>query len=162
MKVKLDAVEQELARLVAKKRYESNRKKGVKNSKIGKQSDEETDLEGIAAEIAFCKLMNVFPDLSIYTRNSSQDDGDVTVNGFRVDVKTTKYHTGRLVAVPWKKPNVDYFALIVGSFPTYELKGFMRSEELLTKSRLKDLGYGKVYAASQSELEFPFEMFPFD
>lgn len=153
--VKLDAIEQVIVQALAKKRYSNNRSAGVRNSKIGNQSNEFTDLEGMAGEFAFCKLFNIYPDFSISTRSSSQgeDRGDTKVNGEKVDVKTTKYATGKLLAVTWKKTDVDLFALMTGVFPKYVFRGFMKSEELIKETRLGDLGYGKTYIAKQSELK---------
>lgn len=154
--VLLNDGEQFVCRQLAKMRHENNRKADVKNSKIGGQSDEVTDLEGIGAEMAFCLLFNVYPDLSISPRSSmeGQDDGDLILhNGKTVDVKATRYLTGKLIAVPWKVSKVDYFALMVGEFPQYEFKGLMRSDELLKESRLGTLGHGPTFIASQRELK---------
>jgi hypothetical protein len=149
----LNEVEQELCETIAKRRHDNNRSNSVKNSKIGKQSDWETDLEGIASELAFCRLFNLYPDLTIFTRTSAQDAGDVTLpDGRTVDVKSTKYKNGKLLAVLWKSAKVDLYALMVGTFPEYTFKGFMSSSELLQPSKVKNLGYGDTYAAEQEEL----------
>lgn len=155
-KTQLNETEQALCRAIAKKRYSNNRKSSVKNSKIGGQSNEFTDLEGIGSELAFCKLFNVYPDFSIEPRSSlaGEDTGDATLrDGRTVDVKATKYSFGRLVAVPWKQPHVDLFALMVGRFPEYEFRGFMKKDELLKDSRLGTLGHGPTYIAEQKELK---------
>jgi hypothetical protein len=153
-KVYLSKIEQDICLLLAKMRYDNNRLEEIKNSKIGNQSNEETDIEGIGAEWAFCKLFNVFLDFSIYTRTSQEDKGDALLPcGKSVDVKTTKYATGKLLAVPWKSRHIDLFALMVGVFPSYTFKGFMRAGELLTPKRLGSLGYGKTYIAEQKELK---------
>ena len=152
--ITLNETEQKLCKDIASNRYSNNRANSVSNKKIGKQTNEETDLEGIAAELAFCKLFNVYPDLTIYSRSSSQDKGDVLLpNGKTVDIKTTKYKTGKLLAVTWKSNKVDYYALMVGEFPNYTFKGFMESSELLKPSRLGSLGYGETYIAKQEELK---------
>jgi len=151
----LGGVEQAICRALARFRHENNRKSGVHNAKMGGQSDWETDLEGIGAEFAFCKGFNLFPDFSIEIRSSQQgeDTGDAILPcGLRVDVKTTKYPTGRLLSVPWKKDCADVFALMVGVFPSYEFKGFMLFGELCRDGRLGDLGHGATYIASQDEL----------
>lgn len=155
-KIELTYTEQLICKVIAKLRFENNRNVGIKNSKIGPQSNEETDLEGIAAEFSFCKLFNLFPDFSVHTRSSTgyTDNGDVTLsNGKTVDVKATKYTSGRLLAVPWKKPKTDYMALMVGTFPNYVYKGVIESKELIKDERLGDLGHGKTYIAEQHELK---------
>lgn len=155
-KVKLSKIEQSICKVLAQKRHDNNRKNNVNNSKIGNQSDFETDLEGIAAEFAFCKIHNIFPDLSIHVRSSksgTDKKGDCFYYGYSVDVKTTKYKTGKLLAVPWKSDNgPDIYALMVGSFPHYEFKGFMLSDDLLIPERIGNLGYGETYIAEQKDL----------
>lgn len=155
-KITLDPTEQIICKAIANGRYQNARKQNIKNSKIGGQSNEQTDLEGLGSEIAFCKLFNVYPDLTVQVRSSTEgtDDGDAKIrDGRSVDVKSTKYATGRLLAVKWKKPKVDLFALMVGEFPTYEFKGFMKSEELLKHERIGNLGRGEGFIAQQHELK---------
>ena len=62
-KISLSENEQRLAEWVWKKRTANARRKNLPDTKVGDQSFEETDLEGFAAELAFCKLMNIYPDL---------------------------------------------------------------------------------------------------
>ncbi len=154
----LNPVEQRLCRYVARCRHENNRKSGIVNARIGWQSDEETDLEGIAAEVAFCRLQNVYPDLSIDVRSSGKGQDHkfdcVLHTGETVDVKATVYATGHLLAAPWKGTGSppDLYALMVGKFPSYTFKGFMPGVELLSQKRLGNMGHGPTYIAKQSEL----------
>lgn len=154
--ISLNSGEQTVCKLIAKLRFDNNRKKGVSNSKIGDQSDEDTDREGLCAEMCFAKLFNVYPDFSVFTRSSKDGEdknGDVTIEGIPVDVKATKYVSGRLIAVPWKDaPKKFLYALMVGSFPTFTFKGFMKSSDLLSDTRLGNLGHGPTYIANQHEL----------
>ena len=62
--IELNDGEQEICKIIAKLRYKNNRDNNVKNSKVGDQSDELTDLEGIGGEMAFCKMVNSYPDFS--------------------------------------------------------------------------------------------------
>lgn len=150
IEVTLNVAEQKLARFLARARYEKNRKSGTPDLKMGPQSCEETDLEGIGAEIAFAKAHNCYPDLS----TDHRPDADVLLgDGRTVDVKATKYPSGHLLAMRTKRgKSVDVFALMVGAFPTYRLAGVMTYEELINDQRLKDFGYGPVFAASQESL----------
>ena len=147
--ITLNESEQKLSRFLAKMRHDQARAKGRTDKQIGPQSSEETDLEGIGAEIAFCKLFNIYPDTEI---GHTPDADCILRTGERVDVKATRHTNGHLLAVPWKTDAVDLFALIIGTFPTYRLAGFMTSAELLQPTRLKDFGHGKGYAARQDEL----------
>ncbi len=156
-KITLSEVEQAICRGVARSRYKNARNAGVENRKIGKQSDEETDLQGFAAEFAFCRLFNLFPDFTIHPRSMYDDEGDAKFpSGLIVDVKSTKYETGRLVAAKWKKSEsnvVDAYALMTGTFPEFTFRGFMHKKEFLREERLGNLGHGEHFIAQQYELK---------
>lgn len=150
MIIELNDAEQRLARYLALARYRNARKKGIVNHRIGPQSDELTDLEGIGGEIAFCKMMNLYPDLQI---EYIPGYDCVLPDGTKVDVKTTKYENGKLLSVPWKEPkDIDVFALMIGGIPRYRYAGMMKAKELLQEHRKQNLGHGVVYVATQDEL----------
>ena len=155
----LSATEQRIAIWLSKMRYQAARNAGVTDKKVGNQSNEDTDLEGIASEMAFCRMFNLYPDLSVGARSASQGDenGDARLHcGSVVDVKTTKYSSGRLIAAKWKgaNNNIDYYALMVGEFPTYTFRGFMDSSELMKQDRLGKLPgqINECHMAKQYEL----------
>lgn len=152
--ITLSAADQKLVVEIAEARYAANRRAAVSDKSICGSAD--IDLNGYGGEVAFCRLFDLDPDLTIGPRSSAlgTDSGDCVLNGRRVDIKTTEWQNGRLLATRWKKPDVDYFALMVGKFPTYECRGFMATEDLLQPSRLIDLGKGLTYAAPQSDLIF--------
>jgi hypothetical protein len=151
MFIRLNDAEQRLSKYLAKQRYESNRSQGVVNNRVGPQSDEVTDLEGIAAEIAFCKVFNVYPDLE----TSCKDPADAyTTSTGATDVKATKYRNGRLLAVKGKLGLIhpDSYALMIGEFPNYRFVGFVASGELLDEKNLIDLGHGETFGVEQGRL----------
>lgn len=151
--VELNNQEQEICRALAKQRYANNRKEGMRNAKRGRQSNEDTDLEGVGSEVAFCKIINLYADFGIRTRPADDDDGDFNLkDGRAVDVKATRYKSGRLVALPWKNGNARLFALMIGTFPKYAFKGFMTADELLRPECLGSLGHGPSYIPGQDEL----------
>jgi hypothetical protein len=155
-RVELGPAERRLAEYLAKARHAANRRSGVRDARVGPQSSAETDLEGIAAELAFCKLFNAYPDLGEDARPPF--DARLPLDGvyLRVDVKATRYRSGRLLAVPGKATKAerpDAYALVVGAFPgPYEFRGFLAADELLRPTRLTDLGHGPTYSAAQAEL----------
>ena len=85
--VKLNEAEQRLVTYIAKKRFVTKRQAGYPVSKIGPQSFEDTDREGFAGEVAYCKMMNIYPDLTIGT--DVPDFDCILPSGERIDVKTT-------------------------------------------------------------------------
>lgn len=152
--ITLTDVEQNICKTIAEARYRSNRAAGVADLKRGDQSNIATDTEGFAAELAFCKLFNLYPDFTISPRGAANDVGDATLRcGLSVDVKATVYKSGHLITPPWKDESaLDLYALMVGKLPTYTFKGFMRRDVLQQEDRLGDLGYGPTYKASQEDL----------
>ena len=156
MNITLNASEIKICEWIAKNRYASNRNGGVSDKKIGPQSCEETDLEGICGEFAFCKSMNLYPDLSISPRKGGDD---VLFNGKKIDIKTTKYKSGKLLARRSKSETPsDVYVLIVGQRPDYNIVGWCYSTDLIQDKNLIDLGYGKTYGLEQHVLK-PIESF---
>jgi len=146
----LNEIEQRLATFLAKKRHENARNKGISNGRMGPQSDWETDLEGIAAEIAFCKAHNVYPDLQLEVLETADA---FTLDMGAVDVKSTKYRNGMLLAVMGKTDSPpDSYALMIGEFPRYRFVGWARAGELLRDENIKNLGHGDGYALPQEKL----------
>jgi len=151
IKITLSENEQRLAKFIARSRYENARSNNVKDMKMGSQSNEETDLEGFGAELAYCKLMNLFPDLE--TGDSLPNFDCVSRLGVTIDVKATKRKSGHLLATLKKKNNPpDKYVLIVGEFPSYKIVGEVSADEFLQDSNIKDLGRGRGYALTQMEL----------
>lgn len=158
--VKLSVEEQAIAIRHAKKKSASSRKNGIRNCRISDRSDLEIELEGVASELAFEKLFNLFPDFSLDPKSSANgtDKGDCVWLGLTVDVKSTTHPNGRLTARSWtKRGSVRVYALMVGEFPEYEFRGFMLAEDLLRKERLNYLprSSSQCYIAEQRELLCP-------
>jgi len=110
--ITLTEAEQRLSKFLATRRYQNARSKGITDNKIGDQSNISTDLEGMAAEIAACRLLNVYPDLQ--TESIPVHDL-VTSKGYTVDVKVTRYESGKLLAVKNKISNPsDFYMLMIG------------------------------------------------
>lgn len=152
MIVVLSEAEQRLASFIGKARHLSSREKGIKDLRRGDKPADLIDREGAAAEIAFCKAFNIYPDLDIGEKKIV----DCTLSsGHTVDVKWTSRPEGMLITVPWKKPKVDIFALVVGTMPEYKIAGWMLATELIKEERLRFVGNNNVYAATQGELVDP-------
>lgn len=147
--INLNPVEQRLVKFMAKSRYEKSRAAGIKNNRKGPQSDYDTDLEGFGSELAAAKLLNVWPDLDL----EGIPDHDLVYNGKTIDVKSTKYESGRLCAGLHKvNKSCDYYMLMIGSFPKYRFAGMAKKEELLNQKNIMNLGWGELFALDQSSL----------
>jgi hypothetical protein len=158
--IELSEKDQKLCKKLAWTRYSTNRYKNVASIKIGNQSSKEVEIQGIGGEFALCRLLrangtHVTPDFTTHIRSSRGiDKGDITLpNGKTVDVKTTPYEKGRLIAPMTKELNVDYFALMIGRFPRFRYVGSINAGELLKDYRIGSLGWGDTYIMEQKELK---------
>ena len=150
MKITLDAGEMAVANVLAAMRHGVNRHHGVVNGRMGPQSDFETDLDGVVAEIAFCRWKNVCPDLSITPRSGGED---AIFAGKHVDIKATRREDGRLLAVATKEiEDADIYVLAIVKGNQVRFAGWAFAMELISKDNLTDLGHGPTYALAQSRL----------
>jgi hypothetical protein len=152
--IELNEAERRLSRFLSKKRLERNRNlHGLKNtSKQGPQSDEDMELDGVAAEIAFCKAFNLYPDMML---DCSPIEDCRLPDGKTVDVKATVYSNGDLPAPKWKfHKQTDLYALMVGRFPVFTFKGFATKEMMFGKEPQDYYGNGDCYMVPQCELVF--------
>ena len=120
------------------------------NRRIGPQSDDDTDLNGVEGELAFCKLMNLYPDLDIAPQAHTYD---CDFGKMRVDVKTSKYKTARLlVGITKRVDDCDAYVLMIGENGKYECAGWCYSWAIVNQSCIIDLGYGKTYGMKRADL----------
>jgi hypothetical protein len=149
MRYTLNETEQRLAKYVTNQRIAYNERTHAKPTVYTPESLYKNNLNSYGAEIAFCKLHNVFPDTDYTVRHVE----DATVNGRTVDVKSTRNPSGNMnVKQLDKKERPDVYALVTGDFPTYEYVGYMTTEELITEERLKELRYNPAWVAEQTDL----------
>ncbi len=151
--IELNEAEQMLAKHIAEQRYQNARTNGVTDGKMGNQSNEQTDLEGMAAEIAFCKFYNVYPDLKIDAPNDLPVYDAISPKGATIDVKSTTYPNGRLLAVLGKaEKRSEIYVLVTGNFPVYCVRGYATAADLFKESNINDLGHGRGYCLDQSQI----------
>lgn len=150
MNIKLTASEQNIVRHIAEQRQKSNRQGGVTNKKVGGQSDDITDLNGFGGELAFCKAMNLYPDLDIVPGGGEELADATLIDGRRVDVKTSPHPKANLVARKIQG-DIELFILVRGNLPDYELIGYATREELIAAPK-RDLGWGDTHFLSASDL----------
>lgn len=132
--VELNETEKKIALHIAKLRYGSNRKNNVFNNMAATNMTElQPDIYGAESEMAMCKLLGVYPlDLfDIYVRSAKNGDdfGDIVYNNKVIDVKSTVYKTGCLLAIT-KNINIDLFILMTGKDGVYTCNGGIKSSDL--------------------------------
>lgn len=130
-----------------------NRRHGVADQRVGPQDSLQIDIDGLMGEFALAKLLNVYPDMQVGTR--PLHDLMTSIGG--VDVKTTRYKSGRLLANP-KKATIpcDWYALMwLENDETVHFLGAASAEKLLADDKLKELNGRPAYLMDQDELISP-------
>ena len=147
----LTDLEQKLCSQGAEMRYNIARSSGVKNGKIGPQTNKETDLLGLGGELTVARWLNVYPDLTIYARQGGVDL--LSHSGLRIDVKTTKYSTGMLLGkINTSYKDIDIFILVTTSYPVFKIRGWATKDELINPENIINLGHGDGYGLKQNQL----------
>ena len=155
--VSLNTAERKLAYFVARNRNRRNRCLNVVNLKVSPRDGVTIDLEGVAGELAFCKMFNLYPDLDTDRMPPYPEFDAVLRDGWTVDVKTTRYGDGKLlvdVRKGRKVDGVDFYCLMTGEFPgPYVFRGFMAKSILVRTERVRLMRGHEAYVAEQGELE---------
>ena len=148
-KIILNSAEQIVCKSLALMRYEIARAVNRKDQQIGNQPSWQTDEDGLGGEIAASRLLNVYPNLVL-----KPDAGwDILYQGTKIDVKTTRYINGRLLAkLNSRDDEVDAYLLVTGTFPEYNVVGYASRDSLLSPENIIDLGHRKGYGLSQEQL----------
>jgi hypothetical protein len=151
--ITLTEFEQRLAKALAKERNQRSLA-ATKNQRVdGNRTDLELNIEGVGAEIAYCRMFNCYPDFSTTPRRGGYD---CIVNGQTVDVKANA-HIGNpyLLASQGKTfQDANIYALMIGSWPTYFFGGWLRACDLLKSENITNFGYANSnpYAVHESKL----------
>lgn len=111
----------------------------------------ETNEDGMIGEYAFCKSHNIFLNFNPEPRSGSCD---CVLENIRIDVKTTRYANGKLVATVKGNPDVDVFALAIYDphAKVVYFPGWISAKSLYSDEFLTDLGHGQTYAVPQDRL----------
>ena len=122
--------EQKIVEYIAKTRHSSARENGFDDKQIGKQDKFDIDQDGFGGELAFCKWENIYP--SFVTGKTDKADC-IASDGTRVDIKTTRYKTGCLLATIDKKvEDVDvYFLVVKISDKIFHIMGYQDSKNVI-------------------------------
>jgi hypothetical protein len=148
--------EVKFANLIGSKRNSTNRKLQVTDTRYKRTDPLEIDQLGARAELAIHKFCNQYPEemfvFKPVSKANKTDLGDIVIEGFSVDVKATKYKTGKLLTNIGPLPDIDIFGLIVeNNLNEYDLKGFLPAYDLHDEKRIEVVGR-QVYAAHQKDL----------
>ena len=140
MRVDLSENELRVARMVAVERQLYSRKRYEDKKKM--EDGFQADVDGMVAEMCFGKLFNYYLDFSV----GKKKEDFVSRKGETIDVKSTRYKTGRLLATLDKKEDpCDIYVLMVVDDQGGWYRGYVRKEELFRDENIKDLGRGAGY-----------------
>jgi len=131
-----------------------SRGNNIKDRKQSNMAGLDIDAQGVTAEYAVAKHLNVFFDFVLRARAGSADG---VMKGHSYDVKSTHHAFGKLLATLKDNPDVDmYIMCLTPDRWTVKMVGWCWKDELINKKNIKDLGYGKGYALEQNQLR-PFK-----
>lgn len=113
---------------------------------------DELNINGFGAELAFCRLCNIDFDSMTNEKESHFTKADCTLtDGRTVDVKNTKYSSGKLIVRCGKEEKkVGIFVLMTGVFPIYTFRGWSTYEQIIQPENIINLGKGDAYCLTQS------------
>ena len=116
-------------------------------------TQEQADMLGVMGEYAVAKFLKLPFDTTI---NLEGDGGetDIYLGKLNVQVKSTKYKTGRLVFNNKKEMAADLFVLCYCSEPDLlvQILGYINKELIDSVSEVKDLGHGLRIVVEQRHL----------
>lgn len=131
------------------KRYDNNRRRGIKDRAIHIEGDlHRHEALAAAAEEFIAKALG----LRYVGDVKGPDKGyDLTMRTRRIQVKWTASHENRLISSPNQTNIADYYVLVTGSDPSdFRVPGWTTLKHL--KESLRDLGYGPTYCVEQADL----------
>jgi hypothetical protein len=150
--VRIDLTEAELflcRMLGVMRRSEAMHK--VVNQQVGKDDTWSIDIDGVVAEYCVAKMLNVCPDLTVSVRSGGVDL--ISRNGKTIDVKSTRYKNGRLLATLKKVHDpCDIYILVIADDTGADIIGWASKELLFNDANIINLGHGKGYVLDQSKL----------
>jgi hypothetical protein len=152
MEVELDNGEILMATMLGLLRNSVNRAAGVVDRKKGDLDPATMDIDGMAAEVAFCKFQNLYPDFSLTPQRLTYDC--LTSEGNKVDIKQTHYPNGRLLVNTDKvEAETTHYVLVIGRVPKFRIAGYAEKADVFVEENLVELHGRKVYAIEQGNLK---------
>jgi hypothetical protein len=148
--VTLSTPELAICNILGNMRHLVNRAGKTVDRQKGNQSALDIDIDGVIAEYVFCKHWNIFFDLSSEARSGSFD---CLLNNKRIDIKSTRYATGKLIKTLKPNPDIDIYVLAIINGNTVTFPGWITSNAFIQEENIMNLSNkGDCYAVEQSGL----------
>jgi hypothetical protein len=154
LKITFTEREMELLRVLAKGRhFLKDQAKPNRRDFIWGNSNERRDLIGVMGEYAVSKALKIPMDMSC----GLEGDGgtDLMMDEYNLDIKTTKYKTGRLVFNLNDELKADVYILCWAIEEQAEviLQGYIRKQSMAAVMVKQDLGHGMRNVIEQRHLK---------
>lgn len=112
--IHLNDQELEIAKLLGRARQCANEEKDNTSLKVDEdETDTTCNVIGMAGELAFCKLFNVYPDTRVFPRMRNPKFNCI-LNNMKIDVRTTRTSHGLIVPVYKLLTDFDEVDLLAG------------------------------------------------
>ena len=111
------------------------------------------DVDGMAAELAVAKYLNVYPDLTI--AKGHRPHHDLIYKDKELEIKQSKYANPRLLLSPnriYVAENFGYI-LVSGTIPIYTIVGYLSSKQVQEVGEWVDLGKGRSWGVLASQMK---------
>lgn len=156
VRVRLSQTEIMLCQQIGKLRHEITSKHASDRKQDQRQDSVEISINGVFAEYAVSKALNLHFDMNCDYRKFGADL--ISQKGATIDVKCTTKEGGNLNAVIWSnsKP-ADIFVLAELHYAHVFIVGWISKEDFLVSNNTKDIGNGLFYCVPQSKLT-PFNL----
>ena len=126
------------------------------DQKVSDKNASQIDFEGLLAEYAFCKINNLFYEISPEPRKWSFDCK--TQSGSRVDIKATIHPNGQLIGKLERNMDIDIYVLAIINFMKNHAEvffpGYAEGDYLYQAENIKQLTLNgpMCYALRQEDL----------
>lgn len=139
-----------MCKMIANMRCIANDAAEIMERKRTSESGIDINEDGVFAEYAFCKQMNLHMSIDTTPRSGGYD---CVMQGYRVDVKSTRVQQGRLISTTKINPDVDIYVLaILEEDDTIFFPGYATKKLLISDENLLNLGYGNSYVLPVDKL----------
>ena len=151
MEIKLTEEEVRIGRYIANQKRELSKENEYRELKRDDRSHLDIMIQGLTAELAVAKALNIYPDL-----DSRYSPFDLTYKGMKINVKSTVADNNSLLIPNYQESKSDFYILVTGAIPELNIRGVASSEMIYRPENLVDLGKGVSYRLKQNQL-MPFE-----
>ena len=147
MEITLTEEEVRIGRYIASQKRNLSKRNEYRELKRDGRSHLEIMVQGLTAELAVAKALNIYPDL-----DSHYSPFDLTYKGMKINVKSTISDWNNLLIPDYQKSESDYYILVTGTIPVLTIRGVASSEMIYRPENLVDLGKGVSYMLKQAQL----------